>query len=100
MFGSIDLTVERNQLTLTAERQWQPDEGDEVLVSERPFGSFTRRVFLGDNLDTGRIEADYHDGVLYVSIPVAEAAKPRKVTVGHQGGAEPIEATSSETATA
>ncbi len=95
---SIDLTVERNQLTLTAQREFHLDEGDELLVRERPAGTFTRRVFLGDNLDTERIEADYHDGVLYVSIPVADAAKPRKVSISHHEGKEAIEATSHEKA--
>jgi HSP20 family protein len=98
---TIDLSVERNQLTLTAERAIARDEGDEVLVAERPHGSYTRRVFLGENLDTDRIEAEYHDGVLYVSIPVAEAAKPRRISVGTADrGADAIEATSTEHETA
>ena len=94
---SLDLTVERNQLTLTAERKVHYDEGDEVLVAERPTGTFTRRLFLGENLDTDRIEADYHDGVLYVSIPVAEAAKPKKVSIAAPGGHASIDAASTET---
>ena len=93
--STIDLTVERNQLTLTAERKPHQGDGEDLLVAERPRGTFTRRLFLGDNLDTERIEADYHDGVLEVSIPVAEQAKARKVNIGGSNGqAQPIEATS------
>lgn len=79
---AIDLTVERNVLTLRAERHAEHREGDEVLASERRFGSFTRQLFLGDNLDTSTISADHRDGVLTITIPVAETAKPRKVSVG------------------
>ena len=93
--STIDLTVERNQLTLTAERHRAQGEGEEVLVAERPRGTFTRRLFLGDNLDSERIEADYQDGVLEVTIPVAETAKARKVSIGGGNGqVQPIEAAS------
>jgi HSP20 family protein len=91
----VDLTVERNQLTLTAERQWEQQEGDEWLVAERPSGSFRRELLLGENLDTDRLEASFADGVLSVTIPVAEAAKPRKIALTADGPApEAIEATS------
>ena len=80
--ASIDLEVERNVLTVKAERRWAREEGDQVLASERRQGSFLRRLLLGDTLDGERVEADYRDGVLAISIPVAEAAKPRKVAVG------------------
>jgi HSP20 family protein len=79
---SIDVTVEKNQLSVSAERAWQPSENDEVMASERSQGSFSRTLFLGDNLDTDQIDADYTDGVLTLSIPVAETAKPRKISVG------------------
>jgi HSP20 family protein len=79
---AIDLTVERNVLTLRAERHAERRDDDEVLASERRFGSFTRQIFLGDNLDTSTISADHRDGVLTITIPVAETAKPRKVAVG------------------
>lgn len=79
---AIDLTVERNVLTLKAERHADHREGDEVLASERRVGTFTRQLFLGDNLDTSTISADHRDGVLTITIPVAETAKPRKVAVG------------------
>ena len=80
--GSIDITVEKNQLTVRAERRWEPAEGTEVIASERPQGSFTRSMFLGDGLDADHIDADYDNGVLTLTVPVAETAKPRKVTVG------------------
>lgn len=79
---SIDVTVEKNQLTVHAERRWEPDDDIEVIASERPQGSFTRSMFLGEGLDSDRIDADYDNGVLTLTVPVAETAKPRKVTVG------------------
>ena len=79
---AIDLTVERNVLTLRVERRPDQREGDEVLASERRFGTFSRQLFLGENLDTSTISADHRDGVLTITIPVAETAKPRKVAVG------------------
>jgi HSP20 family protein len=91
---SIDLTVEKNVLTVSAERSWQPEEGQEVVVSERPQGRFTRQLFLGESLDSERIEASYHNGVLTVTVSVAEQAKPRKVEVTAGGGARAIEAES------
>ena len=79
---SIDLTVDNNTLTVKAERKAPPlSEGVEALVAERPFGAFSRQVFLGDELDTNRIEAHYDAGVLTLTIPVAEEAKPRKIAV-------------------
>jgi HSP20 family protein len=94
---SIDLTVERNVLTLRAERRHDRQEGDEAIVAERPQGSFTRQIFLGDTLDAGKIDAGYDHGVLTVTIPVAEQAKPRKVSVSAGGnGHHAISASSSE----
>ncbi len=94
--NSIDLTVEKNVLTVSAHRQWEPAEGDQVVVSERLQGSFTRQLFLGENLDADRIEASYDNGVLTVTVPVAEQAKPRKVEINSGGGrAEAIDAQSS-----
>ena len=78
---SIDLTVERNVLTVHAKRERQSAEAAELIVSERPFGTFSRQLFLGDTLDTEHIVARYTDGVLRLEIPVAEQAKPRKVAV-------------------
>jgi len=84
---SIDLTVEKNVLTVRAERRWEPTENQEVLVMERPQGVFTRQLFLGDSLDPDRIQASYELGCLSLTIPVAEQAKPRKVEVAAQSGA-------------
>ena len=84
--SSIDLTIEKNVLTVSAERRWQSTEGDEVVVSERPQGTFSRQLFLGEGLDPEKIAASYDNGVLTVSIPVAERAKPRKVEINAGNG--------------
>lgn len=82
---SIDLTVEQHVLTVRAERL--PADGDaERIVNERPQGIFTRQLFLGDTLDVDSLNAEYAAGVLTLTIPVAEQAKPRRVVVG--GGDE------------
>ena len=78
---SIDVNVERNVLTVSAERNWQREEGDRVYVAERTRGTYSRQVHLGDGLDADAIEADFHDGVLTLRIPIAERAQPRKITV-------------------
>jgi HSP20 family protein len=79
---TIDLDVERNVLTVSAERVAR--NGDwEMLASERPRGRFTRQLVLGDNLDLDRIEAGYDGGVLRLTVPVAEKAKPRKIAVSN-----------------
>ncbi|HEY2428226.1 MAG TPA: Hsp20/alpha crystallin family protein [Acidimicrobiales bacterium] len=96
---SIELTVEKNVLTVTAGRSWQPSEGQEVVVAERPQGNFSRQLFLGDSLDVGHIEANYDRGVLTIALPVAEAAKPRKVAVTAGAGQDrAINATSTSAA--
>ena len=79
--GSIDLSVEGTTLTISAERSVPQLEGAEWSVAERPFGSYTRQLVLGRSLDTDRLEASYHDGVLTISIPVAEKARSRRITV-------------------
>ena len=84
--ASIDVTVEKDLLTVSAERQWRRDEDLEVVASERSHGSFSRQLFLGEGLDSGRVEADYRNGVLTVTLPVAEQAKPRKVQISTGGG--------------
>jgi HSP20 family protein len=92
---SIELTVEKNVLSVRAERKWQPAEGDEVLANERVHGTFSRQLFLGDGLDTDRISARYENGVLTIRLPVAEKAKPRKVPIEARTGAgDAIEAQS------
>ena len=90
---SIDVEVERNVVTVRAERSWQPPEGAELLAQERLQGSVSRQVMLGESLDTERLEATYDAGVLTLTIPVAEQAKPRKVEI-HVGAPEAIDATS------
>ncbi len=84
--ASIDLTVEKNVLTITAERQWQPAEEVQVVAAERPQGQFTRQLFLGESLNPEGVYASYDNGVLTVTIPVAEQAKPRKVEITVGGG--------------
>jgi HSP20 family protein len=88
--GSVDVTVDGKLLTVKAERQWAPAEGAEVLIAERPQGSFTRTVQLGDNLALDQMQANYADGVLTLTIPVSETAKPRHIEIQH-GHAKQIE---------
>ncbi len=87
--SSIELDVERNVLTVKAERRGPVGEQVELQVAERPRGVFSRQLFLGDTLDTEHIEAAYDAGVLTLRIPVAEQAKPRKIaiTAGSNGSA-------------
>ena len=79
--GSIDLTVEKDVLTVRATRTWVPAEGDQIQMTERAQGDFSRHLFLGESLDREHITAAYENGVLAVTIPVAEEAKPRKVEI-------------------
>ncbi|WP_236056263.1 Hsp20/alpha crystallin family protein [Mycobacterium sp. SM1] len=79
---SLDLDIERNVLTVRAERP-ELDQSREMVSAERPRGVFSRQLFLGENLDTDKIEASYHDGVLRLTIPVAEQAKPRRIAISH-----------------
>ncbi|HEX5565364.1 MAG TPA: Hsp20/alpha crystallin family protein [Streptomyces sp.] len=78
---TVDLDVERNVLTVTAERAWPGPKEAERIAAERPTGRFSRQIFLGDTLDTDRIDASYEAGVLTLRIPVAEQAKPRKIQI-------------------
>ena len=78
---SIGLTVEQNVLTVRADRAPLKADGAEMIVAERPYGTFTRQVFLGETLDADHIAADYAAGVLTLTIPVHEAAKPRSIQV-------------------
>jgi len=87
---SIDLDVERNVLTVKAERRAPLDESAEVQVAERPRGVFSRQLFLGDTLDAENIAASYDAGVLTLRIPVAEQAKPRKIAIDGGGAAKQI----------
>ena len=79
---AIEVDVERNVLTVKAERRPLAEQDVQVQVSERPLGVFSRQLFLGDTLDTEKISASYDAGVLTLRIPVAEQAKPRRIAVG------------------
>ena len=94
---SLDVSVERNVLTVTGERRWKREEGDQIYLSERRQGAFRRQVTLGDGLDADGIEADYTDGVLTLKVPVAEKAQPRKIDVrsGSSASQDAIETTAS-----
>ena len=93
---SLEITVERSVLTISAERRWADEEGDRSYLAERPQGVFRRQVHLGEGLDPERIEASYLDGVLTLHIPIAERAKPRRIDVAvNAPKAEAIDATSS-----
>ena len=77
----IEITVDNNVLTVSAERSWPREPQDEVLVAERPEGKFIRQIMLGETLDTEQLKAGYQGGVLTLTIPVAERAKPRKIAI-------------------
>jgi HSP20 family protein len=80
--AEVDVTVERNVITVRASRRPLRGDGDELVIDERPQGEFSRQLFLGDNLDSGKLAAHVDRGVLTITIPVAEASKPRKVEIG------------------
>lgn len=96
--NSIDIEYERQTLSVSAQRTWQPTEGDQLLAAERVHGKFQRQILLGEGLDTEGLKANYEHGVLTVTIPVAEKAKPRKINVEVSGseqksiraGSEPV----------
>ncbi|MFI5590164.1 Hsp20/alpha crystallin family protein [Amycolatopsis sp. NPDC051758] len=91
--GAVELDVERNVLTVKAERRPLPTGEDvQMQVSERPLGVFSRQLFLGDTLDTERISADYDAGVLTIRIPIAEKAKPRRIEIAGSGERKEIKA--------
>ncbi|MER8267845.1 Hsp20/alpha crystallin family protein [Streptomyces griseus] len=85
---ALDIDVERNMLTVKAERRPTAKKTDDVKMelSERPLGIFSRQIVLADTLDTERIQADYDAGVLTLRIPIAERAKPRKISIGVASG--------------
>jgi HSP20 family protein len=89
---SIDLTVEQNVLSVHAERKPPIGDGAERLVDERSYGVFSRQLFLGDTLDADRLSADYDAGVLTITIPIAEKAKPRRIEVSGGGDRRQINA--------
>ncbi|GAA1123434.1 Hsp20/alpha crystallin family protein [Kribbella jejuensis] len=90
---AIELDVERNVLTVKAERRPpKVPENVEMQVAERPLGVFSRQLFLGETLDTEKIEAHYDAGVLTLRIPIAEQAKPRRIAVTGSGQRQQLDA--------
>jgi HSP20 family protein len=89
--GSVDVRVDNGTLTIKAERTWpQQQEGVEWITSERFTGTYLRQLALGEGIDTDGITASYDNGVLTVTIPVAERAKPRRIEIGQGSGAKTI----------
>jgi len=82
---SIELTVEKDALTVRATRTWDRLDDDQIHMAERGQGDFSRQLFLGEGLDRDMISASYEDGVLIVTIPVIEQVKPRKIEIAHAG---------------
>jgi len=82
---SVDITTERNTLTIKAERRAEYEDGQNVLIAERPQGTFTRQLQLGDTVDTENIQASYSEGVLHLTLPMTQAAQPRRVQVRTEG---------------
>jgi HSP20 family protein len=87
---SIDLTVERNVLQVTAQRTARYGKNDQVLAAERPQGTLIRELFLGEGLDTEHIDASYDDGVLKIVISIAEEAKPHKIEISAGRGTKAV----------
>ncbi len=85
---TVEVTVENQVLTISVERRFEQLQGDEIIVSERPQGRFSRQLRLGSTIDTDRIAASYQDGVLTITLPVSERARPRQVPVGRGGPAQ------------
>jgi HSP20 family protein len=77
----VDINVERGVLTITAERSWPREDGDQLYINERQIGAFRRQVHLGDSLDVDGIEADFADGVLTLRVPVSERAQPKRIEI-------------------
>ncbi|HET6954230.1 MAG TPA: Hsp20/alpha crystallin family protein [Acidimicrobiales bacterium] len=94
---TIALTVENDVLTIEAQRTWQETEDDEVVIRERPQGIFRRELLLSESLDREHIEARCDNGVLTVTMPLVEQAKPKKIEISTGGEPKIIEATATET---
>lgn len=90
--GSVDVNVENGTLTIKAQRSERTEEGVQWITSERFTGTFMRQIALGDGIDANKISATYANGVLTVTLPVAESAKPRRVSISVQDQATPVEA--------
>lgn len=89
---AIDVTVEKNVLSIHAERRAPAPDQAERVVGERRYGTFSRQLFLGDSLDADKLQANYANGVLTLTIPVAEAAKPRRIAVNSSNEPREIKA--------
>ncbi len=88
--GSIDLTVEKDVVTVKAQRSWQEREDDELVACERPQGTYERSLYLSESLDSEHLDAGYENGVLTIRIPVREAAKARHIPVTSVGAPQPV----------
>jgi HSP20 family protein len=98
--NDVELTVERNVVNIRTQRRPAHKEGDEVIIDERPQGTFARQLFLGDNLKTDELSAEFNRGVLTLIIPIVEASKPRRIQVSaRQELPDTDEATSTSEAT-
>jgi HSP20 family protein len=96
---SVELTVDNHVLTVKATRHAPTmQEGVQPVIAERPWGEFSRQILLGDNLDTSNIHAEYDAGVLTISLPVAEHAKPRKIDVTVKDSATQVGSTQQQSA--
>jgi HSP20 family protein len=89
--GSVDVNVDNGTLTISAHRTARSDESVHWLASERFFGKYRRQLSLGEGIDASAISATYENGVLTVTIPLSEKAKPRKIDVAHGGGQKSID---------
>jgi HSP20 family protein len=89
--GSVDVNVDNGTLTLTAHRSGRSEDSVQWLANERFFGTYRRQLALGEGIDTTKISATYENGVLTVTIPMAERAKPRRIDVAHSASAKSIE---------
>ncbi len=90
----IELTVEKNAVTVEASRRWHAGN-QQILTSERPQGVFRRQIQFGENVDTDGISAELEHGVLTLSVPVKEGSKPRSISIGTSGGSRQLETSSS-----
>lgn len=93
--GSVDVSVDDGVLTLSAQRTPRSDDGVQWLTSERFFGAYRRQLSLGEGIDPSAISAHYDNGVLSVTIPMAEKAKPRRIEIEHSGSRQSIETNAS-----
>ena len=99
--ADVEVSVERNVVTVRAHREPLHEHRDELVVDERPTGDFSRQLFLGENLDATQLSADFNGGVLLLRIPVAEASNPRKVEIAsRRGECHTVQAGSAEPANA